>query len=456
MDGGAAHLDPSIDTDRAARALTVGRRIGSLMLVGGAPTEDVEATIMRALDALGLPGCDVGVTFATISISWSPGPGATPFTLMHLVRARSGSFSAQAEVATLVRRLGADEIDLAAAETELTRIERGEQPYARPLLLVAPGLSAAAATILFGGSLYDAGVTLAAVLAIEPLRERLERTTIPPFFRLAIAVLLTTLLAVAIAGVLEGIDEGLVLTGALLQFLPGGALVSGIRDLIEGSIVSGSARLAEAFLLAVAVACGAAIGLSIGDGLGVRLGLSTEGTMGWPSYVAVGAAAAAAVAYAIRLGVPAFALWGVAAAAAAGWAVMLLPDLVDGVAATFVAATLVGVLGRLLARRAMAPSPLWTVPAILPLLPGLAMVEALLAQTEAARIEGLARAITIAFAVGTGVTLGDLLATGVHRVRHRVVAPAVTAAHEGIDVFVAGAQERIGSLVRSDDRPDGH
>jgi hypothetical protein len=114
----------------------------------------------------------------------------------------------------------------------------------------------------------------------------------------------------------------------------------------------------------------------------------------------------------------------------------------------------VGAIARSLARRALAPPPLWTVPAILPLLPGLAMVEALLAQTDAARIEGLARALTIAFALGTGVALGDRRAAGAPRIRHQVVVPAVSAAHEGVDVFVADAQQRIGSLVRRDDRID--
>ena len=168
------------------------------MLVGGAPTEDIEATIMRGLEALGLRGTDVAVTFSTISLSWSPGEGASPLTLMHLVRVRSGAFSAQAEVATLVRRLAAGEVDLDGAEQALSRIEQGDQPYARPLFLVAPALSAAAATVLFGGSLRDAGVTVAIVLAIEPLRERIESTTLAPFFRLAFTVLLI------IAYVIEG------------------------------------------------------------------------------------------------------------------------------------------------------------------------------------------------------------------------------------------------------------
>jgi uncharacterized membrane protein YjjP (DUF1212 family) len=425
------------------------------MLVGGAPTEDVEATILRVVEALGLAGTDVAVTFATISLSWSPGHGARPLTLVHLVRTRSGAFSAQAEVATLVRRLGAGELDLEGAEAELLRIEQGEQPYPRALLLGAPALSAAAATMVFGGSLYDAAVTLAIVLAIEPIRAWLERTTLAPFFRLALAVLLTTLLAVGVAFLLEGIDESLVLTGALLQFLPGGALVSGIRDLIDGSIVSGTARLAEAFLLAAAVAGGAAIGLSIGASVGIPLGLSAAGSVGWAPPIAVTAAGAAAVSYAVRLGVPPFALIGVAVAAAAGWAVMLVPGVATGPVTTFVAGALVGAIARALAQRALAPSPLWAVPAILPLLPGLTMVEALLADTDAARLGGLTSALATAFALGTGVALGDLLATGVHRVRRRVVVPAVSAAHEGVDVLVEGAQEWLGSLARRDDRPEG-
>ena len=56
----------------------------------------------------------------------------------------------------------------------------------------------------------------------------------PPFFRVAMATALATILAVILVGGGVPINGGLVVTGGLLRFLPGGALVAGMRDLDRG------------------------------------------------------------------------------------------------------------------------------------------------------------------------------------------------------------------------------
>ena len=93
-------------------------------------------------------------------------------------------------------------------------------------------------------------------------------------------------------------------------------------------------------------------------------------------------------------------------------------------------------MGRLLARHFGAPAAIWVVPAILPLLPGLQLVQAMLAETDAARISGLLAAAGTAFIIGTGVAIGDNLVLVVSGVRDRVVAPAVGAVAEGVEVLV--------------------
>lgn len=429
--------------DAVIRSLTLGRRLGSAMLVGGAQTEDIEDEVASAMDALGLHHTEVVVSFATISLSYSGGHGPGPVTLVHLVRDRTGEFAIQAEVAALIHRLRTGDLDLDGAEAELDRIEQGRPTYHRAVTYLTPAISAAAATVIFGGSPSDVGATLLIVLAVQPLISLLERTSMVPFFRLAFAVLLTTFAVVAVGSFTDVLDESLVLTGALLRFLPGGSLVAGARDLIDGSVISGTARLAEALLLAAAVAGGATVGLSVGSALGVTLALASAGSVGWPIAVAMAAAAVATVAYAMRIGVPGFALLGVGVAAAVGWLTFIAAERLGPIGGTFAAAAVVGVVGRLFAHRARAPASLWVVPAILPLLPGLAIVNALLAETDAQKVAGLTGAVIIAFALGTGVALGDLAVEAATNLRHRVVEPAVGVAHQGIDVMVDRAHERI-------------
>jgi hypothetical protein len=104
--------------------------------------------------------------------------------------------------------------------------------------------------------------------------------------------------------------------------------------------------------------------------------------------------------------------------------------------ATLIATVFIGAVGRLLARHYGAPAAIWVVPAVLPLLPGLQLVQAMLADTDAARISGLAAAAGTAFVIGTGVAMGDILVKVIRGVRDRVVAPAVGRVAEGVEVMV--------------------
>src|SRR5690606_15144133 len=96
----------------------------------------------------------------------------------------------------------------------------------------------------------------------------------------------------------------LVLTGSLLRFLPGAALVSGMRDLIASAYLSGLARLAEVLLVGAAIAGAASLMLALGEQLDVDIRISTSGRYDWPTAVIVVAGSTAVLAYACRLGVP--------------------------------------------------------------------------------------------------------------------------------------------------------
>jgi hypothetical protein len=91
---------------------------------------------------------------------------------------------------------------------------------------------------------------------------------------------------------------------------------------------------------------------------------------------------------------------------------------------------------------------LWVVPAILPLLPGLQLVQALLANTDAVRVSGLVGAAATAFLIGTGVATGDIIVLTVRGVRDTVVAPAIGAVAGGVDVLIVSRVERAVEQAR--------
>ena len=116
-----------------------------------------------------------------------------------------------------------------------------------------------------------------------------------------------------------------------------------------------------------------------------------------------------------------------------------------------VAALVVGVLSRLFARRLDAPWTLWAVPAVLVLLPGLAIVRAMLAPSAVLQISLLADALLTAFAIGVGVASGDILVSTYLQIREVIVDPVVGAV---AGVLVTRSADAGSPRAPVDDGPD--
>jgi uncharacterized membrane protein YjjP (DUF1212 family) len=433
--------------------MRVAMRTAVAMLSSGAQSDEVEAIAVAVASAFGLHGIQAAVTFSTITLSHDASDLESPTTLLHIVRDRTSDFGRLAAAASLARGVRDGTVTLDAAEAALDSLEEQPLPFGALVSFVAPGVSAAASTIVFGGNLVDAAVTMLIALIVQPALSGLDRSTLPPFFRVVFGAAASALLVAVFVKLGVPITGGLVLTGSLLRFLPGYALGSGFRDLIDQSMISGSARLAEALLLAAGVAGGTLLGLAVAMRFDVFLTIETVGRTDW-GYVVAGLAAFVAVgAFAIRLGVPSGFVAQAAALGGAAWLAFIGVaelGLLEPSLATLGAAIIIGVVGRLLARRFKAPAALWVVPAILPLLPGLQLVQAMLAPTDVERVAGLLAAAGAAFLVGTGVASGDILVQALRSVRDDLVGPAVDAVTGGIeDYIVEPVERRVGRTAKA-------
>jgi uncharacterized membrane protein YjjB (DUF3815 family) len=171
---------------------------------------------------------------------------------------------------------------------------------------------------------------------------------------------------------------------------------------------------------------------------GVRLQITSSGRVDWPAPVLVLAGAVAF--YACRLGVPRLAL--LAGVALGAIAVLLTRGLtpvsaeLSRSARTLMAALLIGIVGTLLAHRSRAPAALWTVPAILPLLPAPSTLLPLLTETEAARQALQGQAVSTAFSIGVGDASGSIAVDTWLRYRERILQPAAGALSERLSARV--------------------
>jgi len=401
-------IDPSADY----RAMAVALRVGSLLLAGGSSTDDVERSMRRVALAAGLAEVQSVVTLGILTMSAVRASDGQPITQLRLVSQRTSEYRRLTAAAELVDRLESGVVSADAAIAELDRIDALPAAYSPLVMTLAIALSSAAAVLLFGGGAADAVVTLAIGLAVDPVVQRLDRSPLPEFFRALIGPLLATLLAIVLVAVGLPIDGGLIVTAAILRFLPGSALVAGMRDLIDRSIISGTARLAEAMLLGSAVAVGTAAGIRIGAALGgpaLTVGVLTASTEG---LLLQGVAAAVACAtFGLALGVDRRRLLSVGLLGGGAWLVNLLGMQLgwDLLLPVVVAAVMVGAAGQALALQVRMPSVVWTVPAILPLLPGLTIVRGILELGTIAGVLTVVAAIGIGFALGAGVAFGSIL-----------------------------------------------
>ncbi len=402
-------LDPADDHRTVGTAL----RVGATLLAAGATTDDVERAIRRVAIAGRLSDVQVAVTMGILTMS-AVGARGWPVTQVRIVGERVNDYRRLSLVAALVDRADDGTIAVAAIPDELDRIEQVPPTHGPGVLVLASAVSSAAATVLFGGGPMDALATFAIGVAVELIVRRIEGSALPEFFQALIAPFLAVGLAITLVALGLPIDGGLVITGSILRFLPGAALVAGMRDLIDRSIISGSARLAEALLLGSGVAFGAALAVRVGSAMGGPM--LTVGEVGVSAAGMLGQAAAAGIAcatFALRLGVETRHLLSVLLLGGGAWLVTLATtDAASGsLVPVIAAAVVVGLIGQALALHARMPSVIWAVPAVLPLLPGLTMVRGIL---EVGTIEGVLTvvlAITTSFALGAGVALGSILVT---------------------------------------------
>jgi uncharacterized membrane protein YjjP (DUF1212 family) len=392
-----------------------------MLLASGASTDDVEVAMRRVGRASGLLDVQSAVLMGILAMSALRPSDRQPLTQLRIVGKRVSDYHRLAAVGATVDDIERGTLALVDAPAELDRIERLPFPYRAILVTIASALSSAAATLLFGGSLADATATLLITLGVAPVTRRVERSGLPDFFRALLGPLLATLAVVLLVAVHAPIDDaGLVVTGAILRYLPGAAIVAGMRDLIDRSIISGSARLAEAILLGSAVAVGTAIAINLGTALGEgQLVVGVLRVSELTILVQAIAAGFSCAFFALTLGVRPRVLASVFLLGAAAWATTLAAERLGSgeIVPIVVAAVGVGAIGEWLASRVRLPSVLWTVPAILPLLPGLTIVRGILGIQTTNGLLTMVSAIGIGFALGAGVAFGSILVAFARRAR---------------------------------------
>ncbi|MFD6415562.1 threonine/serine exporter ThrE family protein [Streptomyces sp. NPDC060194] len=399
------------------RVLDLTLRIGELLLAGGEGAEDVEAAMFAVSRSYGLDRCEPNVTFTLLSMSYQPSLVDDPVTASRTVRRRGTDYTRLAAVYRLVDDICTPdtEITLEDAYRGLAEIRRNRHPYPGWALTAAGGLLAGAASVLVGG---DWVVFLAAAVSAM-LGDRLAwlfaGRGMPEFYQFVAAATPPASMGVLLSLTPLNAPASAVITGGLFALIPGRALVAGVQDGLTGFYITAAARLLEVCYLIVGIVIGVLAVLAIGVTFDAGLQPQTSIHSVNRPLIQLLAAMALSFAFAVLLQQERNTVLLVTLNGGVAWAVygvLVVEGGLPPVAATAIAAGLVGLFGQLMSRYRFASALPYLTAAIGPLLPGSATYFGLLSVAQGnlnAGLQSLANAAALALAIAIGVNLGSEL-----------------------------------------------
>lgn len=398
------------------RVLDLTLRIGELLLAGGEGAEDVEAAMFAVTRSYGLDRCEPTVTFTLLSISHQPSLVDDPVTASRTVRRRGTDYTRLAAVFRLVDDITTEDVEVSLEEAyrRLAEIRRNRHPYPGWVLTLAGGGLAGAASVLVGGNALVFVVAAAGAMLGDRLAWLFAGRGMPEFYQFVVAAMPPAAIGVALTLTHStGIRPSAVITGGLFALLPGRALVAGVQDGLTGYYITAAARLLEVMYFFIAIVTGVLLVLYLGVQVGAQLNPEARFVAHDRPVVQILASMALCFAFAILLQQERSTVLAVTLNGGVAWVIygaMARTAGISPVAATAVAAGLVGLFGQLFSRYRYTSSLPFITAAIGPLLPGSATYFGLLgvAQNELDRgLASLSTAVATALAIAIGVNLGS-------------------------------------------------
>ncbi|MEU0876182.1 threonine/serine ThrE exporter family protein [Nocardia brasiliensis] len=425
-----APLQPIDLTDdaRVAEVLDLAVRVGEVVMASGTGVIDTTTQVQFIAATYGLARCHVDVTYDAIRISADRGPRLPPASTMRIVHYRSLDFTRLAAVDRLTRRIRSEVVDPEEARAALDAITSAPHPYHRWMATFGWSLLAAAIAALLGGGIVVAAVSFGTTLAIDRVNRVLNRYGLPFFFQHMVGGAIAATPAIVLATLAEPlgieVDPSLIIAAGITVLLSGLQLVGAVQDGITGAPITSTARMLEVLMMTGGIIAGIALALRIGDTIGATVPQIqlTPGPDLTDLPIKIIAGAVAALAFALACYAEKRALAAAAGSGAAGTICFLLVQQAGfgPVLASGAAATVIGMAGGLMARRALTPPLVVAVAGITPLLPGLKLyrgLNAVLNDQLATGANQLLAAFGVGCALAAGVTLGEWFDRTVRRPR---------------------------------------
>ena len=229
-------------------------------------------------------------------------------------------------------------------------------------------------TLFFGGSIKDALVSSFIAILFKYIDEFARKIEINKFIPIVASSLLGGFLAIMAvrAGLADSV--GKVSIGDVMLLIPGIMLTNSLRDMFGGDTITGGIRFIEASLIAIMIAVGFSASSKFYEEIFSSVVVST--VREWPAWITIITALVTSffgsIGYACTFNIRAKRLVAAGFGGLIGWAAYLIAGcfMFSEPMKYFVAALVINIYAEIMAVTEKAPSTVFLVSAIMPLVPG--------------------------------------------------------------------------------------
>lgn len=424
--------------------LDLAMRIGDHLLASGMSANDVVVQMLRVTRAYGLGGVHVDLTYTSITVTHHRGARRAPLTVSRVVQPVVVDYTKVRDLDRLLADIESG-LDIDLATVAYDGISFQAPPYPRWVSALGAGGIAAGVSLTFSTSWLMPLLAFLAAAGMERVLTLLHRRRVPPFFSQALVAGGMTLLAAGVHqlslrgwGPFDGVDPTLIVVGGIVMLLAGVMIVGAVQDAIDQFYVTASARVMEVVMRTAGIVAGIVVALNFLESQGVAFEILNDPVSTAPLWAQFAGAGLISFSYALYSFADVVTTALTTVIGLLGWGVYLgLANSAGSseVVSNAVAALLVGALAMLAVRHTHAPGFGLESGALLPLVPGLTLLNGLLEMiaTDAdnpAIVAGgrtLLVGVLVALGIAAGATLGTYLGRPVdeqlRRLRRRVKVP---------------------------------
>ncbi len=357
---------------------------GSIMISSGAETHRVEDTLHRILGTTHFEHADA-VVFTTGMVVTLSDPSGETLSISCRVTDCSQNFGKIAEVNSVSRNFCDGRITLDEAIKKLDWIKT-KKGYGSLFLHLGYILASCGFTIMFGGEVMDALGTVFCGLILGIIKLELGPKIGRGFVTTILAAAMMTITATTVSyvgyhGLGISFQTNYMIIGGMMPLVPGLAMTTAFRDILQGDYLSAGSRILEALMVAVCVAIGIGAGMSCSDLLGLSETLTLPfdlSVKSVPEFLFASLSAGVAIiGFYILFDTPKKYFFVCGLNAFLAWSVYLITDCcgLNGLWASFFSTLAADFFAYYSARILKAPMILFLVAGILPMVPGVSIYQ---------------------------------------------------------------------------------